>query len=143
MTLSRNALTILTVVLVTTIGLGYGLNTLLKPHPLMKADGNHIIELRSTGATPDAIAITRGSYVEFDVKDKRTYNIGQGSGDDPVHQQAHLDIHDHPKGALESGAFGPGQGYRVQFNAVGTYPFHDHLNPKISVTVIVYEPKSK
>lgn len=128
-------------VLAIATGLGYGLSSLSQRHPLLRADKTHIIELRSSGASPDAIAVVKGSYVEFDVKDNRTYNIGQGSGDDPVHQQAHVDIHDHPKGAIESGAFGPGQGYRVTFNKTGTFQFHDHLNPKISITVIVYEPK--
>ncbi len=139
--LDRKQILLFVGVLVVATGLGFGLSSLTQRHSLVRADGTHIIELRSNGATPDAIAVVKGSYVEFDVKDKRTYNIGQGSGNDEVHQQAHADIHDHPKGAIESGAFGPGQGYRVLFNKTGTFQFHDHLNPKISITVIVYEPK--
>lgn len=139
--LARKQILLFVVVLVVATGLGYGLSLLTHKQPLILADGTHIIELRSSGASPDAIAIVKGSYVEFDVKDKRTYNIGQGSGNDAVHQEAHQDVHDHPKGAIESGAFGPGQGYRVLFNKVGTFQFHDHLNPKIFITVIVYEPK--
>lgn len=139
---NTKTLVILGAVLVATIGLGFGLSKVSNKQSSAKADASHIIELRASGASPDSIAVVKGSYVQFDVKDNRTYNIGQGSGDDPVHQSMNLNEHDHPKSAKESGIFGPGQGYRVTFSNVGTYTFHDHANPKISITVIVYEPKS-
>jgi hypothetical protein len=130
-------------ILLLTITAGYGISRAMSKPALTRVDGTHVIELRSTGATPDTIAIVKGSYVQFDAMDKHTYNIGQGSGNNEVHQEMHDDVHEHLEKGIESGTFGPGQGYRVQFNKVGTYDFHDHLNPKISVTVIVYEPKSK
>lgn len=109
--------------------------------PTVRADANHTVNLLSDHADPSAIAITKGDYVQFNSKDGQTHNIGQGSGYDEVHQADRQDIHDHPKGAMESGDFGAKEGYRAQFNKVGTYEFHDHLHPKISVTVIVYEHK--
>lgn len=89
-------------------------------------------------ADPSVIAVTQGGTVEFAAKDGRVHNMVQGSGDNEVHQELGQDVHDHPGMAKESGDFGPGQSYQVTFHQVGTFTFHDHHNPKISVTVIVY-----
>lgn len=136
-----NKIIFIVAILVVSAALGFGLTKVSKKTPVSKANTSNVIELRASGATPDAIAVVKGSFVQFDVKDDRTYNIGQGKGNDPVHQEMNLNEHDHPKSAKESGIFGPGQGYRVTFNEVGTYYFHDHVNPKISIAVVVYEPK--
>jgi plastocyanin len=107
-------------------------------HQHRSAAASHSIKLENDHADPTAIAVTVGDYVEFSPADNKAHNIGQGKGDDEVHQADHADEHEHLAGSVESGLFKRGQAYRVQFNTVGTYDFHDHLNPKISVTVIVY-----
>ncbi|GAC1371158.1 MAG: hypothetical protein NVSMB39_4670 [Candidatus Saccharimonadales bacterium] len=133
----RNILTVAAVFAVTA-GLGYVVAR-ASQHQAKAAAPDHIINLLSDRADPSAMAVIRGDYVQFDAKDGKTHNIGQGSGDDQVHQQLGQAVHEHDYTAKESGAFGPDEGYRVQFNKTGTYAFHDHLNPKISVTIVVYE----
>jgi plastocyanin len=127
-------------ILVVTSGFGFGLARLTAPKTASAA-ADHTVNLLADRADPTAIAVLKGEYVQFNSKDGKTHNIGQGSGDDPVHQQLGQDVHAHNYNEKESGNFGADEGYRVQFNEVGTYAFHDHLNPKISVTVIVYEKK--
>ncbi len=137
---ARLKITAAVVMLLVTGAIGFSATTLLA-HKATPQDTSHIVKLQSDRAEPSAIAITRGDYVQFNSADGRTHNIGQGRGDDQVHVAAGLDEHDHAGDGKESGDFGPDEGYRVQFNQVGTYDFHDHLNPTISVTVIVYEAK--
>lgn len=103
-----------------------------------KADTSHSVALTMSGIKPSAIAITKGDYVEFDTKDGRTHEIGQGKGDDEVHHASGQDVHDHLIGGKLSGNFGPGEGYKVRFSQTGTYDFHDHLHPELSLTVVVY-----
>lgn len=135
----KNATRIFSFVAVLAVALiiGFSATSLLaRKKPI--TDNSHIVRLLTDHADPSAIAITKGDYVQFDSQDGQTHNIGQGSGDDEVHQDIHQDQHQHASGSKESGEFGASQGYRVQINQVGTYTFHDHLHPKISVTVIVY-----
>lgn len=119
---------------------GYGLSR-INGTEATRATSTATVALLSERADPAVIALTQGGTVEFAAKDGRTHNIVQGSGDNEVHQELGQDVHDHPVMAKESGDFGPGQGYQVTFKKVGTFTFHDHLNPKISVTVIVYEKR--
>lgn len=119
---------------------GFGIAMATRP-PAKPVDTSHIVNLLSDRADPSAIAVTKGSYVQFNAKDNQKHNLAQGSGDDEVHQQANQSVHDHAAGGKESGDFGPGEGYRVTFNQTGTFSFHDHNNPKISISVVVYEPK--
>ncbi len=124
-----------------TVGAGFGATTLRRDKATPITDKNHVVELKSDRAEPSAIAVTKGAYVQFNSKDGKSHNIGEGSGDDGIHQAEHQPEHAHDYQAKVSGAFGPDEGYRVLFNKTGTYEFHDHLNPKISVTVVVYEAK--
>lgn len=103
--------------------------------------GETVVRLLSDHADPSAIAVTKGSYVRFNSADGKSHNIGQGSGTDEVHQAIGSNEHDHAQGGKVSGEFGADEAYRVQFNQVGTFSFHDHMNPKIFVTVVVYEKK--
>ncbi len=41
-------------------------------------------------------------------------------------------------GKFESGDFGANEAWKVQFKDEGTFQFHDHLNPKISVLMVAY-----
>lgn len=129
-------------IFVATIGVGFVIARSTQ-RVAVKADRSHVVELLADHASPSAIAITKGDYVQFSTKDGKLHNIGQGKGDDEVDQAAHIPAHDHPVGAKESGNFGVGEAYRVQFNQTGTFDFHDHLQPKISVTVIVYDKSKK
>lgn len=136
MKLARKQIALMVAILVLAAGIGFAITYFTSPARHVKNDGSHIVNLTATGADPDAIAIVRGSYVEFDAKDGRSHNIGEGSAH-PEHTSTSV------KSAHDSGIFGPGYGYRVSFREVGTYQFFDHLNPKVKVTVIVYEPAKK
>lgn len=93
----------------------------------------HYISLLADKIEPNAIIIKVGEVVQFNTKDGRIHNIAQGAG-------AGLGSkHDHTEGGLESGNFNADEGYRVSFKKVGTYEFHDHDNPKLFVTIVVYK----
>ena len=127
-------------ILLVTSGVGFALAKTSAPK-VSSTPPDHTVSLLNDHADPSAIAVTKGDYVQFNAKDGKTHNIGQGSGNDEVHQGLNGTSHEHDYRAKESGAFGADEGYRVQFNQTGTFSFHDHLNPKISVTVIVYEKR--
>ena len=86
------------------------------------------VDLYQDKASPDTVAVTVGSYVQFNSKDGKTHDLSLGAGgSEHVHT-----------GKFQSGDFGANEGWRVQFNEEGSFVFHDHLNPKISVLVVVY-----
>jgi plastocyanin len=87
------------------------------------------VELTAMGAVPDTIAVQKGSYVQFNSGDGLTHSISLGKGGEE---------HDH-SGPFSSGDFRADEAWKVQFNDPGTYSFHDHYNPKISMLVVVYE----
>ncbi len=87
------------------------------------------------GAVPDAIVVKLGELLEFDARDGKLHDIARGGGDE-FNQS-----HSHEEFGIESGKFGPDEGYRVSFRAPGVYHFHDHYNPRIFVAVVVYEEK--
>lgn len=88
------------------------------------------VALRENKAEPDTIVVKTGSFVQFNSADGKTHDLSLGSGGKS---------HEH-KGKLQSGDFGAGEAWRVQFNDEGSFTFHDHLNPKINVVVVVYTP---
>lgn len=103
----------------------------------------HHVSLTDQGAQPNAVAVVKGGYVQFDTKDGKQHSMSQGKGAHEVHHEAHSEVHEHQAYGKESGVFGPSEAYKVQFHQTGTFNFHDHLNPKLSITVVVYEPGSK
>ena len=123
-------------VLIVTIAIGYGMLVYLHDHSGSRPDQSHIVQLRSTGAFPDVKTVEKGSYIEFDARDGRSHNIYEGLAH-AGHESASTNK------VTESGIFGVDSGYRVTFSQVGTYEFHDYLHDNITITVIVYEPKSK
>lgn len=131
---------IFAVILVAATAIGFKATSLQARKSTPKSS-DAVIRLLGDHADTSVIAVTRGSYVQFNSADGKMHDIGQGSGDDEVHQAAGADQHDHAPDGKQSGEFGADEAYRVQFNQVGTFSFHDHLNPKISVTVVVYEKK--
>jgi plastocyanin len=99
----------------------------------------HYVALHASSSDPADLLIKVGEFVEFDSKDGKTHNISSGAGN------ADGEKHDHAVGAdeLESGDFAADEGYLAQFKKVGTYYFHDHLNPNIHISVGVYDPNVK
>ncbi len=96
----------------------------------------HHVALTDKGADPADLLITVGEYVEFDSKDGKVHDIAIGAGDgDGEH-------HDHTATGLESGDFKADEGYRVQFNKIGSYYFHDHRRPSLTISVAVYQPSA-
>lgn len=88
------------------------------------------VALRKDGANPNSIAVALDSYVQFNSADGKSHNLSIGKGGDE---------HEHT-GKYYSGEFQADEAWRVQFKEEGTYTFHDHLNPKINIVVIVYQP---
>lgn len=86
------------------------------------------VDIYEDKATPDTVAVTAGSYVQFNSKDGKTHDLSLGAGGSE---------HQH-KGKFQSGDFGANEAWRVQFKDEGTFTFHDHLNPKVSILVVVY-----
>jgi len=91
------------------------------------------ITLLADRAEPDVIIIKLGEFVQFNSRDGGFHDISYGK------ENAFRQNHSHG-GGLESGRFGPDEGYKIQFKETGIYHFHDHLNPKIFATIIVYDP---
>lgn len=88
------------------------------------------VALTKDGASPNAIAVATGSYVQFNSADGKSHNLSIGKGGD---------AHEHT-GKFYSGEFQADEGWRVQFNEEGSFTFHDHFNPKINIVVVVYTP---
>lgn len=91
------------------------------------------VALKVDHAEPDAITVPVGEYVQFNSADNKTHSLASGSGD-----SLHDGSHQHT-GTHLSGDFKADEGWKVQFSAKGTYEFHDHYNPEIFVTVVVYQ----
>jgi plastocyanin len=87
------------------------------------------IDITSDGIKPGEVAIEAGRYVQFNTKDGKTHNLSLGKGGE---------AHDHT-GPLHSGDFKKDEAWRVQFKEEGSYYFHDHYNPELSVLVVVYK----
>lgn len=101
------------------------------------------VDLLGDRATPNAIFVEKGKYIQFNTKDGKAHNIGQGSGVESAHGHADAAEHEHEVAAAVSGEFSNDEAYKVQMKQTGTFTFHDHLNPKISVVVVVYEKDVK
>lgn len=105
------------------------------------------VSLTESAMSPNAIFVKVGEFVQFNTNDGKTHNISLGAGAD-VHDDASEDHHDadhettphEHTGAYSSGEFGVGEAWRVQFKEPGTYMLHDHYNPKLFITVVVYQP---
>lgn len=89
--------------------------------------------LAPKGAVPDALFAKLGEFAQFNSRDGKQHSIAEGGGDE------HNQTHSHEEFGVESGKFGPDEAYRVSFKRPGVHHFHDHLNSKIFVTIVVYE----
>ena len=103
---------------------------------VVENDGTHAlishIEIQKDKMSPDALSIHINEYVQFDTMDGNVHIIGLGGGDE------YEKPHEHTDAEFESGKFGIGESYRVKISKKGVYDFHDHKNPKLFATVIVY-----
>lgn len=88
------------------------------------------VALKTGGAEPDTLTVVVGESVQFNSADGNTHSLSQGLGG-----EEHLHT-----GPYSSGDFGADEAWRVQFNKPGTFKFHDHYNPEISILVVAYEP---
>lgn len=104
-----------------------------------QSDSGAVVHMVALGpddaATPNTLAVKVGEYVQFNSNDGRQHQIAQGKGHD------FGEDHEHTEGGLESGTFAADEAFKVQFKQRGTYFFHDNLNPKISISVVVYDPE--
>lgn len=88
------------------------------------------VALQADKASPDTVTVTPGSFVQFNSADGEKHSLSLGDGGSE---------HDH-KGTFSSGVFKADEAWRVQFKEEGSFVFHDHFNPDISVLVVVYTP---
>lgn len=102
------------------------------PSQTQDAQGSLIqqVSLNNGIAAPDTVSLPVGQSIQFNADDGLKHRMGFGAGG-----------HEHQEDNLyDSGEFGGGESWRVAFNKPGTYQFHDHLNPNISVLVVAYQP---
>lgn len=91
----------------------------------------HQVSLLENKAEPDIVLVKKGEYVQFNARDGKEHNLAQGSGN------ATDNSHNHKAAGVGSGVFKKDEAYKVQFNKVGIYAFHDHYNPDTYIRVIV------
>lgn len=108
----------------------------------------HMVSLTKDQTKPVDLLINIGDYVQFNSKDgsehqiiqgKPTQDHGHASGTDALHEEEHGEA----SSPLDSGPFQSDEGYRVQFNELGKYDFHDNYNHDYTITVIVYDKDKK
>lgn len=108
------------------------------------------ISILKDGFSKSEVAVKVGTFIEFVEADGQMHNLALGSGieahgdtsgheEDVSHttNEKHNDEHEHVSGT-ESGEFGKGEAWRVQFKQKGTYIVHDHLHPESSILVVAY-----
>lgn len=135
--MSRRALLIIGAVFTACVGLGLiGGLVYAKAHK-PKAAVVHQVDLLADHANPSIVPVKLGESVQFNTKDGLKHNIDQGLGETNSHNHD-AGGHDHTVGGLSSGDFKSGEAWRAQFKKVGTYYFHDHFQPDIRITIVVY-----
>jgi plastocyanin len=85
------------------------------------------VKISSTGFMPATITIRKNDYVQF----TNTDTAKHWPASDPHPTHTGLPGFDADKGLAN------GENYRYQFTKVGTFGYHDHLNPALKGTVIV------
>ena len=85
------------------------------------------VDFDGSNFSPSTLTIKAGDTVVF--KNKGNSDFWPASNPHPTHT-------DYP-GFDALGPVAPGQFYQFQFNKVGTWGYHDHLNPSARGTIIV------
>lgn len=107
-----------------------------KGNPPKPATNVTEIQLFKDRVEPTAVTVKVGETIQFNSKDGRTHDIARGSGGlAGVHTAT-------SETGPSSGQFGADEGYRLTMKDAGTFDFYDKLDPRLSVTVIVYVPKT-
>lgn len=128
---NKNTLVIILIAAIFSLAAAFGF-LINSKQPTKEKQVVHSVALNADRAVPDILSIKLGEIVVFNSRDGQSHNIAQGKGNDFKR------AHDHPEGSIESGRFAADEGYRVELKKTGTYNFHDHLNPNIYVTIVVY-----
>lgn len=85
-----------------------------------------IIEVTTEGFSPDTITVKAGTRVLWINTTNKTVSLN--AADHPTHQV-------YPP--LNLGRFGKNSSVQLVFDKIGTYEYHDHLNPDRKGTVVV------
>jgi plastocyanin len=101
----------------------------------------NVIEMTSSGFTPATLTISKGDTVTWVNKDTETHwpasashpthTVYPGSGIEKCGTSEESTIFDACKGIV------PGGSYSFTFNEVGTWGYHDHLNPNLHGKIAV------
>jgi len=118
-----------------TIGVGISMRNIIFTNSDKTMPKIHMVSLLHNKAEPNVVTVKIGEHVQFNSKDGKKHHISSGAG------KAYEESHNHEGEGIESGVFGPDEGYRIQFKKAGTYEFHDHTNPNIYITVVAYQMK--
>lgn len=130
--ISAKLIAIFLVVLISSAGAAYAIsaNSSSKKTSDQNCQADQCVQLTSSGAVPNEIYVKLGTTVQFNSADGKTHSLSLGKGGEG---------HEHI-GNFFSGDFGADEAWRVQFEKLGTFEFHDHYNPGISILVVVYKP---
>lgn len=133
---SRNYLVLLATTALAVASAGFAMSYFLTKSDTTGINRSQVCEvatcvaLKADQADPDTITVAVGSEVQFNSADGKSHKLSLGRGGEE---------HSH-KGKFNSDTFMADEAWRVRFDADGTYFFHDHLNPKINILVVVYTP---
>lgn len=120
----------------------YGNYQLPSPQPLPSISGN-VIEITSSGFSPSVLTINKSDTVTFVNRDTAEHwtasanhpmhTVYPGSGIEKCGTAEQPQIFDACKGLSQ------GETFSFKFDNVGTWKYHDHLNPSSTGTIIVQE----
>jgi plastocyanin len=85
------------------------------------------VSITKSGFTPQVLRIRANTQVTWTNSDKKPHHIA--SDPHPTHSN-HPDMNDQE-------ALNKGDSYAYTFEKAGTYTYHDHVNPKLTGTIIV------
>lgn len=133
--MNRSSIIALAVLVVLLLGSGVAYSA--SQHKKVVADtAIHQVSLMGDHAEPAELLIKVGETVQFNSKDGLSHNLGAGTGGD-------IEAHQHDDDSFESGEFKSDEAYKARFSTVGVFYLHDHLHPKITITIAVYDPNKK
>lgn len=93
------------------------------------------VALSADGAEPDELSVKVGEYVQFNSADGKKHNLGLSSGSRHGGQGDSSEQYN-------SGDFAADEAWRVQFKQTGSYELTDRYNPKQTILIVVYKPKT-
>ena len=91
-----------------------------------KESNKSVIDVTTSGFSPNALTVKAGAMVEWNNKSGSTISIN--SADHPTHKL-------YPQ--LNIGEIANGTATGLIFDKPGTYMYHDHYNPSMTGTIVV------